>query len=251
MHMNEIQTYYLRIADNSLILGHQLGAYCSYAPFIEEDLAIANTSLDLIGQAESIYAEIEKQTAGVHSERTLVYQRSAAEFSNFLLFEQENTDFAYIMARQFFADNYNYHLYSALSKSKDSFLFAFANKSLKEVTYHLKRSSEWMIRLGEGTEEAHLKTQKAIDDLYPFVDEMFQMSEGDYSLYRKGVSVDLEEIKTLWLGQLREIFFIAGFNTPSEYAKKTVALHGHSGGFQKIVDDMQQLHKQIPEAVWL
>lgn len=249
--MNDILKYYLRIADNSLVLGHQLGAYCSYAPFIEEDLAIANTSLDFIGQAESIYAEIDKQTNGEYSEKTLVYRRDAKDFTNFLLFEQANTDFAYIMVRQFFADNFNYQFYSALSKSKDSFLFAFANKSLKEVTYHLKRSSEWLIRLGEGTDEAHLKTQKAIDDLFPYIDEMFEMSETDYSLFRNGISVDLDEIKTQWYNQLKEIFFIAGFNYPTEYTKLCIQKNGHSVGFQKIVDDMQQLHKEIPEASWL
>lgn len=249
--MNDILKYYLRIADNSLVLGHQLGAYCSYAPFIEEDLAIANTSLDFIGQAESIYAEIDKQTNGEFSERTLVYRREAKEFTNFLLFEQENTDFAYIMVRQFFADNFNYHFYSALSKTKDSFLFAFANKSLKEVTYHLKRSSEWLIRLGEGTDEAHLKTQKAIDNLFPYIDEMFEMSETDYALFRNGISVDLDELKTQWYNQLKEIFFIAGFIYPTEYTKLSIQKNGHSVGFQKIVDDMQQLHKEIPEASWL
>lgn len=250
--MEAIHTYYLRLADDTLLLGQQLGSYCSFAPYLEEDLAIANTALDLIGQAESIYAELNKQTLGELSERNLVYRRNANEFVNHQLVEQPHPDFAYLMVRQFLMDNYHFHLYEALSKSKDPFLFAFANKSLKEVTYHLRRSSEWMIRLGDGTDEAHEKTQKAIDDLFPFTDALFKMDDIDLSLFRKGISVDLDEIQTAWNRKIKEIFFVGGFSIPEKYAPILDGRYGvHTIHLDHILDELQSLHRKEPEAIWL
>lgn len=250
--MEDKLIYTLRIADDTLVLAHQLGAYCSYAPFLEEDLAIANTSLDLIGQAESVYAEIDRASQGEFTERTLVYRRTAEQFLNHQLVEQPNVDFSHIMVRQFFMDNYNFHVYSKLVQSKDPFLFAFANKSLKEVTYHLRRSSEWIIRLGDGTKEAHDKTQRAIDTLFPFTAALFVMDEVDMRLLRSGISVDLEEVKTGWLNKLVEIFYIAGLGVPTDYTPITDGRNGkHSKNLTAILDEMQALHRQEPEAIWL
>lgn len=250
--MEALHTYLLRLADDTLLLGQQLGSYCSFAPYLEEDLAIANTALDLIGQAESIYAELAKQTNGEWSERELVYRRSADGFLNHQLVEQPHLDFAHLIVRQFFMDNYHFHLYETLSKSKDPFLFAFANKSIKEVTYHLRRSSEWMIRLGDGTEEAHEKTQRAIDTLYPFTDALFKMDEVDFSLFRKGISADRDELKTQWDRKVNEIFFIGGFQVPKNYQPQLDGRNGiHTPYLSTMLDELQSLHRNEPEAVWL
>ena len=242
--------YYLQIADNALILSHRLSEYCSNAPYIEEDLANTNVALDLIGLAESIYvkvAEIEGEINGDY----YAYRRKENDFLNCLMVEQENKDFAHIIVRQFFMDNFNFYFFSELTKSKDTFLSEIALKSLKEVTYHLRRSSEWMIRLGDGTDIANKKMEKAINHLWKFTPELFVESEVDEKLKLTGEGVDLKIVKSLFDQKMNEIMFMSKLKKPVD----NFAIYGgksgkHSEFLGHILCEMQFLPSKYPDAVW-
>ncbi len=171
--MKTTLNYYLQIADNALILSHRLAENTSKGPFLEEDLATTNVALDLIGLAESVLNEAAKLEGLGQTGDDLAYRREESEFMNCLLVEQPNRDFAHIVTRQFFMDTFNYHYFIALTESKDTFLSAIAFKSIKEVTYHLRRSSEWMIRLGTGTDESK-PSRDPIKESNPFLHKRFK-----------------------------------------------------------------------------
>lgn len=248
--MNLKRAYYLQIADNAFILSHRLSAYCSKGPFLEEDLANTNVALDLLGLAESIYIEVAAESQ-IGTADDLVYKRTEAEFLNCLLVEQDQPDFAYLMLRQFFMDGFHFLFFSELSKSKDPFLRALALKSLKEVTYHLRRSSEWIIRLGDGTAEAKLKTQVAVDYLWPYVNELFEESEADQFALAQGIGPELAELKPHFLQRIREIFYFAKLEVP---ALKPTLFKGkkgiHSEYLGHMLSDIQYLAVRYPDAIW-
>ncbi len=248
--MKKISKYYLQIADNSLILSHRLSEYSSNAPFIEEDLANTNVALDLIGMAESIYVKIaENEKIAISDD--LVYKRKENDYLNCLLVEQKNVDFAHIIVRQFIMDNFHFCFFSKLSESKDSFLKGLALKSLKEVTYHLRRSSEWMIRLGDGTELANKKMQTAINFLWKFSHELFEESEIDAEMKEKEIGVDLAEIHKMFSQKSREIFYMAKLKLPENDFKIVGGKQGkHTENLGHILCEMQFLPIKYPEAIW-
>lgn len=243
--------YYLEIADNAFVLSHRLSENSSKGPFLEEDLACTNVALDLIGQAETIYNEAAKIEGKENTGDDLAYRRDELDYSNCLLVEQPNTDFAFIMVRQFFADTFNYYFYSMLAESSDDFLSAVATKSLKEVTYHLRRSSEWMIRFGNGTETSKSKAQKAIDDLWRYTDELFETSTADLSLREDGVSADLSLVKDSWIQKTNEILYLANLKKPENTFQIKGGKKGmHSEHLGYILNEMQFLTNKYPEAKW-
>lgn len=249
--MKSLVKYYLEIADSSLILSHRLAENSSNGPFLEEDLACTNVALDLIGMAESIYNEAAKVQADGSSGDDLAYRRSEWEYHNNLLSEQPNTDFAHLMVRQFFLDTYHYYLLMELTKSKDSFLAAVATKSLKEVTYHLRRSSEWMIRLGNGTEESINRVSRAIDNLWRYTGELFTASEVDMELRNKNISADLEVVKNEWEAKISEVFYLANLKRPENQFQLFGGKEGrHSEYMGYILSEMQFLTNKYPEAQW-
>lgn len=245
--------YYLQIADNALILSHRLSEYCSRAPFLEEDLANSNVALDLLGMAESIYVQVAHLENLVDDPTgdTLVYRRHEKMFYNCILTEQPNTDFAHLMVRQFFMDCFHYYFFTELCASKDEFLKAVALKSLKEVTYHLRRSSEWMIRLGDGTEEANQKMQSAIQNLWKFTTELFQESETDQVMTQNGSGVNLKFIEKAWIQKVREICFLAKLKLPEQHVAMFHGKEGqHSEYLGHILCEMQFLPTKYPDAKW-
>lgn len=249
--MDAKQKYYLQIADNALILSHRLGEYSSYGPFLEEDLANTNVALDLIGIAESIFEETAKLEGKGRTGDDLVYRRKESEFYNSLLAEQPNTDFAFIMVRQFLTDAFHFYFFSELTKSKDEFLSAVAFKSLKEITYHLRRSSEWMIRLGDGTKEANKKTQHAIDTLWKYSKEFFNENDTDKEMLKIGVAVDLIRIKESWRQKVKEIFYMAHLLIPQNDFQVMGGKSGiHTEHMGKILSEMQFLPSKYPDAKW-
>ncbi|XOV68759.1 MAG: 1,2-phenylacetyl-CoA epoxidase subunit PaaC [Fluviicola sp.] len=246
------KNYYLEIADNAHILSHRLAENCSRGPFLEEDLACTNVALDLIGLAESVYNEIAKQSEENVSGDDIAYRRDEIDYRNCLLVEQPNNDFAHLMTRQFFMDTYHYYLFTELSVSSDTFLSALANKSLKEVTYHLKRSSEWMIRFGNGTEESKDRAQDAIRKLWRYTDELFT-SDASYSdCIGSGVYPDQDKLKTLWSQKVDEVLFLAQLAKPEN--KEFQLFGGKSGRHSEhlgfILTEMQFLPNKYPEATW-
>jgi len=243
--------YCLRLGDNSLILSHRLSQTCASAPFLEEDIALTNIALDLLGQASAYYkyaAELENKG---RTEDDLAYHRNEREFFNFQLVEYPNTDFAYIIARQFLCDAFYYHLYQQLSNSKDEKLAAISAKSLKEVTYHLRHSGQWLIRLGNGTDESKQRVQNAINDLWTFTQEMFEADNIDEILLENGIAADLKTIKAGWDEVVTEIFKKSDIKIPDcAYFVKGSKQGIHTEHFGHMLSDMQYLQRSYPDAKW-
>lgn len=249
--MDKKLRYYLEIADNAFILSHRLSECSSNGPFLEEDLANTNVALDLIGLAESIYNEAAKIQGSGKTGDDLAYRRDESEYVNALLVEQPNSDFAFIMTRQFFMDTFNYYYFIELSNSKDKFLRDLATKSLKEVTYHLRRSSEWMIRFGGGTEISKEKAQNAINALWRFTDELFTPSEADKALISEGISIDLSVIKEKWLQKINEILYLSHLSKPENEFQLFGGKNGrHSEYMGFMLTDIQFLTNKYPDATW-
>jgi ring-1,2-phenylacetyl-CoA epoxidase subunit PaaC len=194
--------YTLHLADNALILGHRNSEWTGHGPILEQDIALSNIALDLIGQARNFYQYaallINKGGAKQVTEDTLAYRRDAWDFRNCLLVEQTNGDWAKTILRQFFFSAWQFDAYSRLQHSQDTQLAAIAEKSLKEVTYHLRWSSEWVIRLGDGTTESHDRMEKAVQQLWKFTGELFLPAGYELSLTTGGIAVDLPAIRTAW-----------------------------------------------------
>src|SRR5437762_3159364 len=169
--------YLLRLGDDRLVLGHRLSEWCGHAPILEEDIALANIALDCIGHASALLHLAGEVEGKGRTADDLAYFRDAMDFRNCLLVEQPNGDFAFTIARQFFFDAYSFHLYQALQECRHPELAAIATKAVKEVRYHLRHSTEWTRRLGDGTEESHQRIQNAFEELWPFTDELFVMDE--------------------------------------------------------------------------
>jgi ring-1,2-phenylacetyl-CoA epoxidase subunit PaaC len=249
--MNFKLKYYLQIADNALIISHRLGENVSQGPYLEEDIANTNVALDLIGMAESIYQEAAILENKGRTGDDLVYRRGENKYYNLNLVEQPNKDFSYILVRQFLMDAFHVYFLTELTKSKDAFLAAVAIKSLKEVTYHLRRSSEWMIRLGDGTAEAAEKTKIAIQNLWKFKFEMFSENDADIAMKESGEGVDLKFVEKLWTQKVREIFFIAQLAIPEgEFIVGQGKAGNHTEYLGKILSEMQFLPTHYPDAVW-
>src|ERR1700753_3054901 len=182
--------YTLRRADDALILGHRLSEWCGHAPMLEEDMALANIGLDLLGQARELYTYAAKAEGNGNDEDKFAYLRDVRQYRNLLLMEQPNGDFARTMVRQFFYAAFADLYWRAMMKASDATLAAIAAKSEKESAYHLRHSSEWIVRLGDGTEESHARAQAAIDDLWSFTGEMFESDDAERALIQSGVATD-------------------------------------------------------------
>ena len=248
---NHLYNYLLRLGDTNLILSHRLSENCSKGPYLEEDLAIANTGLDLLGASEQFLMYAAEVSDEDITADDLAYKRLETKFYNLQLAEQPNTDFGYIMARQFLMDVYNFYLYKELSNSKDEKISAIAVKSLKEVTYHMRRSSEWIIRLGDGTEESHNRIQRALNDMWFYTKEIFEMDETDKAMLELGIGADLSKVKTSWENKIDEILAIATLEKPNleffAFGSKQ-GIHTEHLGY--LLAEMQYLPKFYADAKW-
>lgn len=243
--------YYLEIADNAFILSHRLGECCSKGPFLEEDLATTNVALDLIGLAENVYNEAAKIEGLNRSGDHLAFRRDETDYYNCLLVEQPNVDFAHIIVRQFFMDTFNYYFFSELSNSTDAFLKEVSIKTLKEIAYHLRRSSEWMVRFGNGTEESKMRASKAIQALWRYTDELFEESEACRELLDDGISVDLSLIRPKWDAKVNEVFYLSRLSKPENEFQISGGKRGkHSEYMGYILAELQFLNIKYPDAVW-
>ncbi len=190
--------YTLRRADDALILGHRLSEWCGHAPMLEEDMALANMGLDLLGQARELYAYAAKVEGKDNDEDKFAYLRDVRQYRNLLLVEQPNGDFARTMVRQFFYAVFADLYWRAMMQSTDATLAAIAAKSEKESAYHVRHSSEWMVRLGDGTEESHRRAQTAIDDLWAYTGEMFAVDDSERGLIDRGIAIDPASLRSQW-----------------------------------------------------
>ena len=187
----------LRLGDNAVVLSHRLSEWCGHGPVLEEDLALTNVALDLIGEARMWLAYAGEVEGEGRSDDQLAYLRDAGDYRNVLLVEQPNGDYAHTMARQLYFDAWHYHLLDALTASTDARVAEIATKSLKEVTYHLGRSAEWVVTLGDGTTESHERMQVAADELWRFTGELFEMDDVEESMAARGVGVDISDFATI------------------------------------------------------
>lgn len=243
--------YCLRLGDNSLILGHRLSEWSSKAPIIEEDLALTNMALDLIGRSVALLKYAAEVEGNGHSEDDLAYRRAERKFYNNLLVEQLNGDFAVTIVRQFFNSTFEFLLYEELMKSKDPTIAGIAAKTFKEIKYHLRHACDWMLRLGDGTPESHLRVQNALNDLWMFTDELFEMNEVDEILIKEGIAVDLNMLKTTWKKRINEVILEATLTVPSSTFMQTGSRQGiHSEYLGYIIAEMQYLQRAYPDAKW-
>jgi ring-1,2-phenylacetyl-CoA epoxidase subunit PaaC len=247
--------YLLHLADNSLILGHRNSEWTGHGPILEQDIALSNISLDLIGQARNFYqyaASLINQANGstAVNEDKLAYLRNAGEFKNLLLVEQENGDWGKTMMRQFLFSCFQYYLYTALKESKDQQLAAIAGKSLKEITYHLRWSSEWVIRLGDGTGESNKRMQHALEALWTYTEEMFSRSAYEKAvLDREGFS--LEHVGSSWNKKVNDILSEATLVIPENIEMNTGGKEGrHSIQLENLLNEMQHLQRTYPGCEW-
>src|SRR5580698_5724531 len=207
--------YTLRRADDALILGHRLSEWCGHAPALEEDMALANMGLDLLGQARELYTYAARVEGKDNDEDKFAYLRDVRQYRNLLLVEQPNGDFARTMVRQFFYAVFADLFWRAMMQSTDATLAAVAAKSEKESAYHVRHSSEWMVRLGDGTEESHARAQSAIDDLWAFTGEMFQVDDSERALIDTGVAVDPASLRPQWLKTVSSVVGEATLSLPT------------------------------------
>lgn len=249
---NALFEYCLRLGDTSLIMGQRISEWCGHAPYLEEDIAMSNFALDYIGQARIILSYAGKVEGKGRDEDSLAYFRDPHQFRNLLMAEQPNGDFAVTVVKQFLVGVYCFHLYSFLQKSSDAEIAAFAAKSLKEVAYHVRHSGDWISRLGDGTDESKQKVQDAIDDLWYFVDDLFEIDEVETILFSQGISADLKEVKKLWLDTVTDKFKSVSLTIPQvNNAMRIGSRKGnHTEHLSYILAEMQILPRSFPDARW-
>jgi ring-1,2-phenylacetyl-CoA epoxidase subunit PaaC len=248
---NNLFTYTLRIADDSLILGQRLAEWCGHGPVIEEDIALSNIALDLIGQATNL---LEYAATVENKGRTaddLAFLRFENQYFNTQLVEQKNGDFAVTMVRQWIFDTFRLPFYEALQHSKDSQLAAIAEKSLKETKYHWKHSSEWIIRMGDGTEESNKRVNDALILLWKFSDELFFMDDVDQDLITQGIAIDLETLRPIFNERIQLVLQQATLQLPdSKWKLNGGRLGRHTEHFGHLIAEMQYMQRAYPNMEW-
>ena len=249
--MNSLFEYVLRLGDDSLILGHRLSEWCGHGPILEEDIAMTNISLDLVGQATSLLGYAGELEGKGRDADALAFLRFDRDYKNVLLVEQPNGDFGMTMLRQFFFDAYRKPLFEKLQHSTDKHLAAIAEKSLKETKYHLKHSSEWVIRLGDGTEESNARIQDSLNTLWRYTNELFFTDEVDAELVEKGIVPSLQEIQNQWNATVTAVLNEATLTIPTNNWKQEGGRKGlHSEHLGYILAELQYMQRAYPNMQW-
>jgi ring-1,2-phenylacetyl-CoA epoxidase subunit PaaC len=243
--------YALRRADDALILGHRLSEWCGHAPMMEEDMALANMGLDLLGQARELYSYAAEVEGKGNDEDKFAYLRDVRQYRNLLLLEQPNGDFARTMARQFFYAAFADPYWRAMMNSPDATLAAIAAKSEKESAYHVRHCSEWMIRLGDGTEESHRRAQTAIDDLWAYTGEMFEADDSERGLIDAGIAIDPAALRPRWLESVSNVLREATLTLPdSDWMQQGGRSGRHSEHLGHLLSELQSMPRTFPGATW-
>jgi ring-1,2-phenylacetyl-CoA epoxidase subunit PaaC len=257
--MDLLSTYILHQADNALILGHRNSEWTGHGPILEQDIAISNIALDLIGQARNFYQlaarRLNELTPGLDiTEDDLAYLRDSTEFRNFILVEQTNGDWAKTILRQYYFSTYQYLIYNQLLNSKDKDIASISEKSIKETRYHLRWSSEWILRMGDGTEESHERMLAALSMLNPWISELFLTADFEYEASALGVGPLPETIKEEWFYQVNKLFKTATLPAIFSEKKQMQKLAGkngvHSENLDFLLSEMQILQRTYPGVIW-
>jgi len=243
--------YALYLGDDCLILSHRLAELAAHAPEFEEDVALSNLALDLLGQARTLLAYAGLVEAAGRDEDDLAYGRDDREFRNLLLVEQPNWDFAHTIVRQLFFASYQLPLYQLLADSQDPTLAGVAAKGAKEASYHRDHARLWTLRLGDGTEESHSRMETAVGALWPFTGELFQADPITQRLVAAGIAADPAALELVWRDQIDQTFAEATLERPVELGVRQGGRSGlHSEHLGHILSEMQHLHRSHPLATW-
>jgi len=243
--------YLLRRADDALILGHRLSEWIGHAPMMEEEMALGNMGLDLIGQARSLYAYAAEVEGAGRSEDDYAYLRRERDYRNVLLVEQPNGDFAETMLRQFLYAAFAYPFWLSTMRSSDATLAAIAAKSEKEMAYHLRHSAEWVVRLGDSTPEARRRIEAAIARFWPFTGELFGVDATDQAMITVGVAIDPATIRSEWDQTIADVFARATLVVPAAtWMHKGGRAGQHSEHLGHLLSDLQYMQRAVPGAVW-
>jgi ring-1,2-phenylacetyl-CoA epoxidase subunit PaaC len=243
--------YSLRLGDNALIQSYRLSEWCSNAPLLEEDLALTNFALDMIGRAQLLLSYAGVVEGKGKTDDDLAYRRCERQFTNTLISELPNGDFAFTVARLFFTSVYEYFFFTELQNSADDTLKAIAAKTLKEVKYHKAHATDWMLRLGGGTEESNRRVQAAVNALWMYTGEMFETDKVDAVLQDLNIAVDMPPVKAKWNTYIQEVLLEAGLLLPAADYMQTGGKNGvHTEYLGHILSEMQYLQRAYPDATW-
>ena len=246
-----VKEYVVRLGDDALILGHRLSEWCRNAPFLEEDLALSNVALDFIGRARMFYTYAAELSGQDVTEDTFAYQRDCREFKNHLIHELPRGDFAFTMVRQYFVDVYSLAFMTSLLESNDSRLAAIAGKAIKESEYHLRRSEEWMMRLGDSTQESHRRLQSAVDELWRFTGELFDQDSPERKLVADGVAVDTRALEADWNQTITSTMSKISIEIPKDELQVTGGREGkHTEFLGFLLSELQFLQRAYPGLEW-
>lgn len=246
-----VKEYVVRLGDDALILGHRLSEWCRNAPFLEEDLALSNVALDFIGRARMFYTYAAELSGQDVTEDTFAYQRDCRDFKNHLIHELPRGDFAFTMVRQYFVDVYSLAFMTSLLESSDSRLAAIAGKAIKESEYHLRRSEEWMMRLGESTQESHRRLQSAVDELWRFTGELFDQDSPERELVANGVAVDTRALEADWNQTITATMSKISIEIPKDELQVTGGREGkHTEFLGFLLSELQFLQRAYPGLEW-
>jgi ring-1,2-phenylacetyl-CoA epoxidase subunit PaaC len=253
--MSAVFEYLLRLGDNDLVLAHRLGEWIGHGPVLEEDIALANVGLDLLGQGRLWLTYAGEAEGKGRSEDDLAFLRDGAAFRNVQLVEMPNGDFAATMARQFYFDLAHLQLLRALTRSTDARIAEIAAKAVKEVDYHAQRSADWVVRIGDGTEESHVRMQKAIDRLWPYTGELFTADDVELSLIDQGIAADPRALRDPWLADVNAVLAEATLTPPAgEWMHGSRGRGGkqgvHTEHLGHLLTEMQFLQRAYPGAQW-
>ena len=243
--------YVLALGDDSLILGQRLSQWAYKGPFLEEDIALSNISLDMFGRANLLLEYAATLKGNGTTADKLAFKRNEREFSNHIICEQSNGNFADTIVRQFLLDAFYKLFLEKLTDSKDDQLSAIAQKSIKETTYHFRHSSKWVIRLGDGTEESNAKVQSAIDNLWMFTNELFEMNDIDNEMVKQKIGVDCSPLKSEWDKIIDDVLAEATLKRPEDTYMTSGGREGiHTEHLGHLLSDMQYLQRAYPDAKW-
>ena len=249
--MDALLTYVLRQGDRALVLAQRLLEEVTHAPEIEEDMALANLALDLIGQARALYSYAGEVEGAGHDEDHFAYWRDQHEYLNPLLVEQPNGDFAHVIVRQFLHDAFALPYWQAMTRSTDATLAALAGKSEKETAYHLRHARSWVVRLGDGTAESHTRAQAAVDALWRFTGELFESDEVEQALIASGVAADPSTLVGRWHATVEGALREATLDVPGDVVMQRGGRAGrHSEGFSYLLGELQVVARAHPGATW-
>lgn len=251
MLLDDKSIYLMRLGDNALVLSQRLSEWCGKGPAFEEDMALTNTALDLIGQARMWLSYAGEVEGRGRNEDALAFRRDSHEFTNLLLVEQPNGDYANTVVRQFFFDVWHELVLNALTRSSDDRIADIASKAIKEVAYHLRRSSDLVVRLGDGNAESRRRMQAAVDELWMYTGEMFNADETEELLGAQGLACDPSTLKDAWLEVVREVFAEATLELPAgEWMQKGGKQGRHGEHLGLLLAEMQFLQRAYPGASW-